>query len=151
MTNLKFCALFLILGSLILSLGCGPQNVPPEIVAAGGTVTLNGKPLFNCQVEFIPLAKGLDGNYKAFGVTDTEGKFNLELPGSKPGCPACDCKVVVVEGPFPDEARQTNDEGAAAFMKFKKSLTNRPIPKRYQSMAKTPFKFSVADGAQFEI
>lgn len=53
--------------------GCGGgASDAPETVPAGGTVTVDGKPVAGLSVAFIPKNGKL-----AVGETDTEGKFTL--------------------------------------------------------------------------
>lgn len=74
--------------------GCGGKPLPgPELVAVRGQVRLQKKPLAGATVTYIPDA-GTPGTL-AFGVTDNEGRYELEtIPlgkGVRPG----DYKVTV--------------------------------------------------------
>ena len=131
--------------------GCGTP--PPEIVPVTGVLTCNGAPLGNALVSFVPMQEGLDGNFTASGVTDRAGKFSLQLPGqSEPGCCACECKVLVVEGPIPGDSRGQDEKSLLASARFRKSLTNRPIPKEYERVGTTPLTYTVsAEIKSFEI
>ena len=53
----------------LLPLGCGEA----DIVLCGGLITLDGKPLADAAVMFIPT----DGRRPATGKTDKEGRFKL--------------------------------------------------------------------------
>lgn len=129
---------------LCLTIGC--KEKPPEVVAVGGTVTINSKPLANATIVFLPMAEGLDGNYTASGVSDEDGKFTLVLPGkTESGCCACECKVMVQEGPLPDGARAEDGSGNAILAKYKRSLKNRPIPAAYQRVGSTPLTVDVTE------
>lgn len=147
MTKTRIARSIWFLGGIVgccLLVGC--EAKPPEIVAAGGTVTLNGKPLADASVSFIPMAEGLSGNFTASGVTDKEGKFTLSLPGkTEPGCCACECRVMVTEGPLPDAAYVQNDAGMKALFAYKSKLKNRPIPDLYQRMSTTPLSFTISE------
>ena len=63
---------------LALVAGCGGQEYPLAPVA--GSVTLDGKPLANIHVTFLPQAKGKSRNAgpASCGVTDAEGRFILK-------------------------------------------------------------------------
>jgi hypothetical protein len=123
----------------LVLVGCSPA--PPQIVPVSGTVTLDGKPLPNAEVRFIPTRDGLDGNMVGIGVTDDDGKYTLRLPGkTESGCCACECKITITEGPIPDDLRG-NDQMAAT--NFLKNLKNRPIPKSFTRMADTPLVVTV--------
>lgn len=129
---------------IVTLVGCG--NAPPEIVPISGSVTLGGKPLSKAEVQFLPLAEGLDGSYIATGVTDEEGKFSLSLRGDKgAGCVACSCKVMIKEAPMPEEVRAAyNTKRHGMYLKYQSSLKNRPIPEKYTSLRQTPLKYDVS-------
>ncbi len=131
----------------------GCDKSPPEIVPVTGILTYNNAPLFNAEVKFIPMEDGLDGNYVASGVTDKSGAFTLHLQGqTEPGCCACECKVLIVEGQIPGDTRGQDEKSQMAAIKFLKSLKNRPIPKKYERVGTTPLSFTVsAENNRFEI
>ena len=141
---------FLLLGIITLA-GCG--KAPPEIVPVTGTVTYNNAPLGNVEVKFIPMSKELDGNYVASGITNKAGEFTLHLQGkTDPGCCACECKVLIVEGPIPGDTRSQDEKSLKAAANFRKSLKNRPIPKKYERVGTTPLLLTVsAENNKFEI
>ncbi len=61
--------------------GCGGGL---ELAPASGKVTLDGKPLADAAVNFVPV----DGGPVASGVTDTQGTFSVRTtnkPGAVPG------------------------------------------------------------------
>jgi hypothetical protein len=62
--------------SLLLA-GCGDSG--PEMAPVSGIVTVDGQPVANAAVMFVPEA----GGRPATGLTDAEGKFSLET--LKPG------------------------------------------------------------------
>jgi hypothetical protein len=129
-----------VLVTALVLIGCGPA--PPQIVPVSGTVTLDGKPLPNAEIRFIPTRPGLDGNMVGIGVTDDDGKYTLRLPGkTESGCCACECKITVTEGPIPDNLREGDDQMAAT--NYLKNLKNRPIPKAFTRMADTPLSVTV--------
>ena len=55
--QLSFCF------GIAMLVGCG--DAPPDIVPLSGLVSLGGKPLSKAEVQFLPLAEGLDGSYIA--------------------------------------------------------------------------------------
>lgn len=75
------------MGMIIFSwllIGCGKSS-GPELVEVTGTVTLDGKPLSNAVIYFLPnLDKGTKGP-TASAVLDAEGKYRLSSPGGKSG------------------------------------------------------------------
>lgn len=135
---------------LVASLGCcfaiGCKPKVPDIVSVSGTVAINDNPLSNANVVFIPMADGLDGNFSASGVTNDAGEFTLRLPGkTEPGCCACECKILVQEGPLPDGARAEDGSGNDILVEYKRKLKNRPIPAKYQRIGTTPLSENITE------
>ena len=127
----------------VLTTGCFGPGVP-DIVPAGGIVTINGTPLANVEVRFVPQHPGLDGNYVAKGVSDADGKFNLVLPGkTESGVCACAHRVIVLEGPMPDEAYGQSEAAQMLALKFMATLKDRPLPKIYESLSESPLLITV--------
>ena len=137
--------------SVLMISGCG--KAPPEIVPVSGIVTINGKPLANAEVKFMPMEEDLDGNFVASGVSDKNGAFTLHLQGkSEPGCCACECKVLVVEGQIPGDTRGQDERSLMVAANYKKSLKNRPIPEKYHRLGTSPLSFTVsAENKEFEV
>ncbi len=82
---MKYLSLF-VLPILLVVVGCGPDlSHLPKTVRAEGIVTLDGSPVADATVTFIPES----GNYGCSAVTNTSGKFVLnafkEKPGAVPG------------------------------------------------------------------
>ncbi|AMV36110.1 hypothetical protein [Planctomyces sp. SH-PL62] len=77
-------ALSLLLGcTLLASAGCGSG---PTFVPVAGTITLNGEPLADAAVMFLP--EGPDGSLTADANTGPDGKYSLvtrETPGAAVG------------------------------------------------------------------
>ena len=136
--------------ALVLA-GCS-GGTTVEVVPVSGVLMLRGKPLPNAEIKLVPMADGLDGNFVASGVSNAKGEFTLRLPGKdESGCCACDCKVLVVEGPIPGD----RGEDEAPIMKaanFLKSLKNRPIPEKYERLRSTPLTLTIVpDNPKIEV
>jgi hypothetical protein len=85
--------LVFLLAGLGLLVGC---DRGPELAVVTGTVTLNGVPLDEIRVEFMPDPE--EGNVAATSTaeTDAEGKFTLIWPGSgQPGAAVGSHRVVL--------------------------------------------------------
>ncbi|MDG1873184.1 MAG: hypothetical protein P8J27_04685 [Mariniblastus sp.] len=148
-TSFRYVLMFAISLAALISSGCSPTA--PEIIPVSGNLMLDGKPLPNVEVKFIPMVDGLDGNMIGSGVTDKDGNFTLTLPGkTESGCCACDCKITINEGPMPDGIRGGENEQMAA-TKFLKSLKNRPIPTRFNRIADTPLSVTVSKDQDFNM
>lgn len=145
----RMASAFLLLMAITV---CGCSEKLPDVVPATGVVTYRGAPLFNAEIKFIPMHDKLDGNFVASGVTDSKGEFTLSLQGkTESGCCACECKVLVNEGPIPGDRGQ-DERSIMEGLKFRKSLKNRPIPAKYERVGTTPLTFNVtAENNRFEI
>lgn len=76
-----FCKTFPLAGLLLLAVtcwGCGPGG--PEIASVEGTVTMDGKPLPNAAVVFIP-----ENGRPAGATTDSEGHYVLNFTQGRQG------------------------------------------------------------------
>ena len=132
------------LGLVLLASGCGTPL--PSIVPASVTVkTADGEPVGNVLVRFVPQVEGVDGNFIATGVTDKQGKCELKFPGKEQSCCcACSHKVLVVEGPLPDEVRNNYERSRGkSVVKFQETLKHRPLPENFSRLGTTPLVFEV--------
>jgi hypothetical protein len=122
--------------------GCGKSlPPPPPIVEVEGVVLLDGKPLNNVEVRFVPVVN-CGTVYIAKGITNQQGQFTLTCKG-KPGACACDNHVLVLEAPFPAELKGENAQ--LQLIKYLKSLGDRP-PSRYANLAESPLIATVQAG-----
>lgn len=134
----KICSCFAV---MILCGGCG-KEAPPPIVPARGIVLLRGQPLPSAQVCFIPHIDQGTG-YIAIGVTDAQGRYTLECNGQSGAC-AGENTVTVSEGPVPQKLM--SEEAQRELIAYRRSLKNRPIPRKYASPVNTPLKIAVDEG-----
>jgi hypothetical protein len=131
-----------ILGCLLLAgllPGCG-KKVPPIVEATGG-VRLDGKPLKNVRVRFVPVAD-YGPEYVATGVTDQSGRFQLTCHG-KPGACACEHRVVVLEGEIPAALKGEDLRVQDELARYLQSLGGRPLPAQYATLANSPLTVTV--------
>jgi hypothetical protein len=122
--------------------GCSGKAPPPPIVEAGGTVLLDGKPLYKAQVRFFPLID-YGAEYVATGVTDKAGRFTLTCKG-QPGACAGKNLVLVMEAELP--ARVRGEERQAELAEYLQSLGGRPLPPAYANLASSPLSAEVKAG-----
>ena len=64
--------------ALMLQVGCEPSG--PDIARVQGTVTMDGKPLPNAIIMFVPV-----GGRPSVSETDANGKYVLEFSGGRKG------------------------------------------------------------------
>src|SRR5262245_7095956 len=69
--------------ALVLVLGCGGR----KFASVSGTVTMDGKPLPNAVVTFIPVAEkgAIDAGESSTGKTNEKGEFTLKSTTGKNG------------------------------------------------------------------
>ena len=106
-----FSKLTLLLAVLSLSFtGCGYRR--PAQVKTTGTVTLDGEPVANAALMFIP-----DSGRPASGNTNTNGEFQVSSFGGNDGLPAGNYRVTATKLVLKDKFQQLYDrqvERAAA-------------------------------------
>jgi hypothetical protein len=125
----------------LLGQGCHKAS-PPPILPAKGIVLINGQPVPQAQVRFIPNI-GFGPEYISTGVTDAEGRFTLQCNG-RPGACASEHVVVITEADIP--ARLQGENAQRELAVYLKSLKNRPIPPNYSTLVSTPLRVTVSEG-----
>lgn len=89
MTARRFAGGMVVVALALAMAGCGGGPKRPKLYPASGTVTLDGKPLADATVSFVP-ASGPPSD----GKTDASGKFTIMTSG-QPGAPFGANKVTV--------------------------------------------------------
>ncbi|OWK42942.1 DUF4198 domain-containing protein [Fimbriiglobus ruber] len=127
---------------LLALAGCAPKL--PPIVPVEGVVTINGQPLANAAVTFIPLLDHFGMEAVSVATTDAQGKFTLICKqNEQPGAVAGTHLVMVRELPVPKEMRRVIQDGRVIDAYYAKS-GNRPIPPDYKSTAHTPLRVEIS-------
>jgi hypothetical protein len=109
--------------------GCGGQR----LAEVEGTVTLDGKPLENVRVEFLPDPERQTTGPRSTGVTDAQGRFRLVCENQQSGAVVGTHRVLVTD------LKQW--EGLSARREdADKPLKPSRVPARYTDVGKTPFK-----------
>jgi len=85
---------------LAACVGCGGGANLPDTVPVSGKVALNGKPLTNASVTFIPA--GITRGEGGFGTTDQEGRYELTYLRGSSGVPVGEYRVVINKRVMPD-------------------------------------------------
>ena len=83
---------------IVAMTGCDPDfRTPNQIAAVQGNVTLDGDPVSDARVVFIPLTvrEGKTDIPFAFGTTDAKGKFELSMSDGKTGAFVGSYSVVI--------------------------------------------------------
>jgi hypothetical protein len=122
---------------LVTVCGCGNPLVFNDVVE--GTAKLDGKPLGNAHVQFVPDEPGVKAPGST-GITDENGHYRLHREdGGGPG--ACVGKHVVVLVRGREANRALGETADAGDAKAKKD--RRPIPPAYTMASKTPLTVDV--------
>ena len=130
------------LGCALLLSGCSKKF--PPVVPTEGTVTLNGKPLPNATITFIPLLDSFGIEASSTGTTDEQGHFTLTCQfNNQPGAAVAQHFVLVTDAPPPKELRRVQDPREADAYRAK--LGNRPIPPEYATFATSQIRVDVKE------
>lgn len=122
--------------------GCSKPE-PPPIAEATGTVTLDGKPLPSVRIRFIPMFPGFGAELVAEAVSDTQGRFALTCGPANGACVGPH-RVVVEEGPLPEDAQGESGRAQMRMTQYLQSLENRPLPALYGNVAQTPLQVEIS-------
>jgi hypothetical protein len=116
----------------VVASGCGKTLVFNDSV--DGTVKLDGKPLGNAHVQFVPDEPGVKAPGST-GITDENGRYRLTREDGEPGALVGKHLVVLVRGREANRALGEQADGGDGSTKAKKD--RRPIPAVYTMASKT--------------
>src|SRR5205823_9218165 len=122
---------------LLTASGCGKVLVFNDSVE--GTVKLDGKPLGNVHVQFVPDEPGVKAPGST-GITDENGHYRLNREDGEPGALVGKHLVVFQRG---REANRGLGEQPDAGESAKAKKDRRPIPPPYTMASKTPLSVDV--------
>jgi hypothetical protein len=135
--------------------GCGRG---PERVEVEGVVTLDGKPLPNVEVVFLPDPERGSTGPRAAALTDAEGRYHLRSDKGEDGAAVGKYRVLIVDnaarsmspGKPAALAGGADDAAPAAGGSIRKpGKKGGRVPVRYGSVTATPFTgIEVTSGKQ---
>jgi hypothetical protein len=126
-----------VLGLVALLWGCG-KPVDPSLVPVSGTVTVDGQPLANATVTFIPK----DGTPGFGGTGKTDGSGQYTLTGSRDnaaGIPPGEYRVAVSKRLMPAGSEVPADDNTPPMM----SPARESLPVGYSNPATTQLTATV--------
>jgi hypothetical protein len=131
----------------------GCQASRPPVTEVGGIVLLNGQPLSNAFVEFVPELSQFGAEMNSSGVTDDKGRFRLTCNyQQRLGAVVGKHRVTVVEAPPSAEHRGQDGASQERYGQYVAGLRNRPIPDEYGTFSRTPLIIEVtADKKEYEL
>jgi len=97
--------LALLLPAILVFSGCGDNRAPAKVT---GTITLDGSPVVNAEVMFIPVS----GERNSFGYTDGQGRYELRFTGQLTGAVIGEHRVEIRTGS--SEAVYSSEDGEPA-------------------------------------
>ena len=135
--------LFLAVLALIFT-GCGYRR--PAQVKTTGTVSLDGEPVAQASLMFIP-----DSGRPASGNTNTNGAFELSSYGGNDGLPAGNYRVTVTKLVLKDKyqkqlkkldtqaekAAESDEASEAVDVEFSDEAYENELPEKYAELATT--------------
>jgi hypothetical protein len=147
MSRMKIAPALAVLGLGVALTLSGCKKVPPPVTEAEGTVLLDGKPLPQAQVEFVPDLRDFGAEMNSTAVTDDAGHFHLTCGfNEQPGAVVAKHRVIVMEPPTPGEFRGQDEATQTRLAQYIAKLKNRPIPEKYGTLSKTPLVVEVKAG-----
>ncbi len=135
-----------LVSALCLASGCG-QSPPPATVE--GTLRLNGEPLDNCLITFLPEPDQEPVRPHSTGVTDRRGYYRLRLADQREGASVGRHRVIVQDLSVSMGVRR-RDHGTVDQKTDQAVLKARPsrVPARHRTPATTPLKQETSPGPQ---
>lgn len=123
-THRKFLFATLI-ASLVLTVGCGSKG--PKLSKVYGVVTLDGKPVPNAAITFVPT--DATPRSPSYGKTDSEGRYTLAFSRDRYGAiPAVHIVQIETDKPSKSELKELKEIEAAGGPPVPEYV---PIPKKY--------------------
>jgi len=134
--------------ALTMLLGCG-QEAPPATVE--GTLRMNGKPLDNCLITFLPEPGQEAAGPHSTGLTDQRGYYRLRLDDQREGASVGWHRVTVEDLSVSTGVRR-RDHGTVDEQTDETTppppVRHSRVPARYNSPKDTPLRKEVKPGRQ---
>ena len=152
--------------AFLLVTGCGPSG--PATYPVTGTITMDGKPIADATIAFVPMGGESDGRKTASGRTDAQGMYALTTFAKDDGALAGEygIKVEKYEGgnegdqvaSDPNDASQNLDNYENAYkpdVGDPRGSAPRPknvLPKKYSDVVTSGLTYKVTEeGGTFDI
>lgn len=131
-------------GAVLLSIaaGCGGGGgpAPPPLVPVSGTVTLDGKPLANASVTFLPVG-GTRGARSPYGFTGADGRYELVFDNEHKGAPEGEFEVLCNKWVMPDGSDFPRDSGQSPV-----EVAKELLPSHYSQEGMSKLRATVPAG-----
>jgi hypothetical protein len=138
--------------AVVLALA-GCAKGPPPVTEVSGVVLLDGQPLPQAKVEFVPELSNFGAEMNSTAITDDQGRFTLTCAyKQQSGAVVGKHHVLVSERPTPGEFRAQDEQTQARYGQYLAKLKNRPIPAAYGKLGTTKLVVEVtADQKTYEL
>lgn len=122
--------------------GCGGDSSLPKTAKVRGIVSYKGKPLSGGQISFIPEAgsESAKSGQPASSQIGTDGSFSLTTFNTGDGALIGAHKVIVSKRSGDTTRNQPKADGTIDY-----TVPKAEIPTKYESVDKTPLKYTVED------
>jgi hypothetical protein len=131
--------------SVFVFVGCSGGNAENyKIVPLTGKVTMNGSPLADADVQFIPQATTLPGFLGSAGRTNGEGSY-VAFSGNREGIPPGKYKVTVKKWVGPDGKAVVPSEGMDIDQLKASGGAQEGVPALYSDPNQTTTEVTIAD------
>jgi hypothetical protein len=123
-------------------LGCGQSRDPnlPDLVPVSGQVTLDGNPLANASLMFVPT--GSTPGTGSGAVTDAKGKYELRTSHDGIGAPVGQYKVIISKLVLSDGSDYKLDSGVSPM----DAGADESLPAQYSDPDQTILTANVPEG-----
>lgn len=127
--------------------GCGRDDPP---AAVEGTLRMNGRPLDNCLITFLPEPGGEATGPHSSALTDARGHYRLRLDDQRPGAAVGRHRVTVQDLSVSTGVRRQDHGAVDKDVEETPPLPPRPsrVPASYASPADTPLRRETKPGPQ---
>jgi len=136
----------LLIGLFLVIVGCGPQGRALRVEFVEGVITLDGQPVSDASVTFIPKNEE-DGTEAAGGFSNADGVFRLTSMNGDPerGAVAGEYRVTVSKIEINDPTAGLSEAEAAALAHVP-TTQHQVLPAIYQDRVNTPLSYTVNRG-----
>lgn len=130
------CRIAVLVGLTLFLAGCNPSGLSP----VAGRVLLDGAPLPNASIQFVPQGTGRD----ATGATDAQGDFTMSTNEPRDGVIKGSYKVVITaRATAPPQQFASADEAMRAAAVAKPMPVSSILPLKYTRADQTPLTMEV--------
>lgn len=134
---LRISLICLLMLTAFITAGCSNKE-KIVLVPVEGKLMMNGQPVPQARIEFMPEFKGHGAESNSSAVTDEAGKFVLQFSSGEAGCAVAKHRVVINEAPVGANMRGQDEASQNRFAEYTRNLKNRPLPSSYQLYSTTP-------------